>query len=180
MNTGRSRRNKTGRRVQGRFLALSGELLDSAQWANLSAFEAKLLIDIAAQYRGNNNGDLCASLTVLKKRGWKSSATLNDALKGLRTKGWIELTRQGGRHQPSLYAITWCGIDFCGGKLDVAPNPVPSMRWKVDGLSSAAHATPRAPGSKPGFPTRDAPNVVARRTDVVATRIYEAEKALTD
>jgi hypothetical protein len=31
-----------------------------------------LLFDLLAQYRGNNNGDLCAAWKLMQPRGWKS------------------------------------------------------------------------------------------------------------
>ena len=44
--------------------------------------------------------------------------------------GMIELTRQGGLHCASLYAVTWLPIDECGGKLDVNATAVASGLWK--------------------------------------------------
>ena len=46
----------------------------------------------------------------MSKRGWKSKDTLSKALAELRDKDWIEVTRQGGRHSPSLYAVTFYAI----------------------------------------------------------------------
>lgn len=120
----------TGRGAGGAFLALPHAWLDSPQWAALDAFEVKLIIDLAAQYTGKNNGDLCAAWTLMQPRGWRSSATLNKTLRSLQQKGWVVLTRQGGRHLASLYALTFWGIDACGGKLDIAANPVPLNNWK--------------------------------------------------
>jgi len=127
----RSRERYKGRSTQPTFLALPHHLMESPQWAALTAHGKALLVDIASQYRGSNNGDLCAALTVLRPRGWKSSATLSKTLKELVAGGWIERTRQGGRHRAALWAITWRGIDECNGKHDVAPNPVPSNRWRA-------------------------------------------------
>lgn len=130
MGKRRSLARTKGRREGPRFLALAQPWLDSPQWAALTPFELKLLIDLGRQYNGRNNGDLCAAWTLMQPRGWRSPGTLSKAVHTLREKGWLELTRQGGRHLASLYALTWWGIDDCGGKLDVAANPVPSNRWK--------------------------------------------------
>lgn len=132
----RKRQHHQGRRESGTFVALSHNWLKSPQWAALNPYELKLLIDLASQYNGKNNGDLCAAVTVLKGRGWRSSATLNKSIHSLIEKGWLELTRQGGRHSASLFALTVWGIDGCGGKHDLKPNPVPSHRWKTDGLKN--------------------------------------------
>lgn len=123
-------RYRSKARGNARFLGLPHEWLHSEQWTRLDPFEIKLLIDLAAQYNGRNNGDFTAAWSVMKRRGWRSPGTLNKALKGLLVKGWIDRTRQGGRHVASLFAMTFWGIDECGGKLDTGPNPVPSHRWK--------------------------------------------------
>ena len=110
-------------------------MLKSEQWAQLSPFGKALMLDLAVQYNGSNNGDLCAAWSLMRKRGWKSPATLSRALRELKERGWAEVCRQGGRNRPSLYSLTIWGINDCGGKLDVSPNPVPAHRWKIS-LSS--------------------------------------------
>jgi hypothetical protein len=91
-----------------------------------------LLVDVAVQYYGNNNGDLSPSWTLMRKRGWKSKDTLCRALAELRHYGFLDMTRQGHLHKASLYAITWRPVDECRGKLDVGcgPTQVASGRWK--------------------------------------------------
>jgi hypothetical protein len=46
--------------------------------------------------------------------------------------GFIEQTRQGGKNQCSLYAVTWLAIDECNGKLDVNPTRAASNLWKPE------------------------------------------------
>ena len=89
-----------------------------------------MLIEVARQFNGKNNGDLCATAKTLAGRGWKSNDSITRALRELEHYGFIIRTRQGGLNRCSLYAITWKGIDECGGKLDVRPNPVPCNSWK--------------------------------------------------
>ncbi len=130
-STARKRKREQGRQETRPFIALVKEWLLSPEWAELSPTEIKLFIDLASQYNGKNNGDFCATWQMMKKRGWRSPGTLSAAIKGLIAKGWLELTRQGGRnHIPSLYALNIWKIDECGGKLDVAATALPSMRWK--------------------------------------------------
>lgn len=123
------RRHK-GRREQGRFLALPSIIVDSPEWAALSAPEVKLLVDIFANFRGSNNGDLSCTWKLMEKRGWRSRDTLDKALRGLLEKGFLIQTRQGGRNLCNLYAITWHGVDECKGKLDITPSPVPLNLWR--------------------------------------------------
>ena len=126
----RTRQRVKGRRDQGSFLALPHSVLDSPEFAALSGRAVKLLLDLGAQYRGSNNGDLCAAWRLMANRGWRSRDTLGKALQELERAGWILRTRQGGRHRASLYALTWRGIDECGGKHDEPSSPVPSNLWR--------------------------------------------------
>jgi hypothetical protein len=115
----RTREKMKGRRSGGRFLSLPHVVLEHTDFVSLSNKAVKLLVDIAMQYNGNNNGDLCATFSIMKKRNWSSNDQLQKALKELRNKNFVVLTRQGGRKLASLYAITWKPIDECKGKLDV-------------------------------------------------------------
>lgn len=90
----------------------------------------KLLVDVASQFNGKNNGDLTAAWSVMRDRGWKSPGTLHKALRALLNAGLIQETRSGGRHRCTLYAVTWRGIDECKGKLDVNPTVTPSNRFQ--------------------------------------------------
>jgi len=116
----------------GRFLMFPYAVQQSRNYKKLSAQAVKLLVDIGIQYNGRNNGDLCATLSFLKKYGWKSSSTLAEKLDELLYYGFIEKTRQGGKHRCSLYAISWKPINECDGKLDVRETRVASNKWKID------------------------------------------------
>ena len=87
----------------------------------LSVHAVKLLCDLGSQFKGGNNGDLCATWSLMQVRGWKLRDTLGEALAELLHYGKIEQTRQGVLHRCSLYALTWHVIDECKGKLDVTP-----------------------------------------------------------
>ena len=113
------------------FLHLHKPLLYSSDFISLKGNSIKLLIDIAQQYNGYNNGDLCASLSIMRKRGWNSNQQLSKALKELIDKNLIMQTKQGGLNiGPNLYAITWQPIHECKGKLDVKPTTFPSRSFK--------------------------------------------------
>ena len=126
----KSRPNATGRSETVRFLRLPRPVYDSDNFRKLSASAVKLLIDMAIQYNGGNNGDLQASLNPMRQRGWRSSSTLNRARQELVYYGFIELTRQGGLGCCSLYAITWEGIDHCNGKIQVPSTKVGSRLFE--------------------------------------------------
>lgn len=127
----RSRARHKGRRDSGSFTAIPHAVQDSANWKLCSGSAIKLLLDVARQYNGRNNGDMCATFSVMKRRGWKSCDTLARALKEVRHYGFLLLTRQGGLDFPSLYALTWHAIDPCDGKLTCASQTTtPPGDWK--------------------------------------------------
>jgi hypothetical protein len=91
-----------------------------------------LLIDLFAQYRGDNNGDLSACWKFMQPRGWRSEATLSKAKRQLIDLGLIVETRKGARpNKASLYAVTWCALDHCGGKLDISLQSFPRGAYKL-------------------------------------------------
>jgi hypothetical protein len=116
------------KRHPGGFVALPYAVIRSEQWARLSSKAVKFLLDLLAQYRGDNNGDFCAAWTVMSKRGWRSRDTLAKALKELVANGWIVQTRQGGMHFASLYAVTFIGFDPMS-KLDMSLKAFPRGAW---------------------------------------------------
>ena len=128
---GLTRTKAMGRRELGSYVALPHAVLNHENFIRLHAHSVKLLIDIYAQYRGYNNGNLCAAFSVMKKRGWKSKAQLQKALKELKQIGWLLVTRQGGRNKPNLYAVTFQAIDECGGKLDISPTIASPGNWRL-------------------------------------------------
>lgn len=127
----RDRAKHKGRRSQGNFTLIPHDVQDSPNWRACGGSAIKLLCDLARQYRGCNNGDLGASMTILKPKGWTSPETVHYALQELRHYGLIVQTRQGGLHAPSLYALTWHAIDECGGKLDCAATSVAPGNWRM-------------------------------------------------
>lgn len=105
-------------------------LLDTPFYISLSTKAKTLLIDMARQYNGFNNGDLQCTFSCMKKKGWKSDDTLTKAHRQLLEKGFLVLTRQGGRNLCSLFAITWKPINECGGKHHAKPSNVSLGYWK--------------------------------------------------
>lgn len=119
-----------GRGETGSFTLLSHRVLECEAYPQLSGKGVKLLVDLCTQYRGSNNGDLGMAWKIMRKRGWRSRDTLDRARKELVDNGFITQTRQGGRNQCNLYAVTWLAIDDCNGKLDCAPTNVALGYWK--------------------------------------------------
>ena len=123
-----------GRSGRSYYITFPQSCLHSDNFRSLSPYACKLLFDASAQFKGYNNGDLSITWSLMQKRRWKSPDTLNKARKELMEKGWLVLTRQGGRNRCSLYAISFHPIGDFGSKLDVPPTktaPNDWMKWKA-------------------------------------------------
>ncbi|MDR7134043.1 hypothetical protein J2X06_001227 [Lysobacter niastensis] len=122
------------RKIKGRksapFIGIPRDVLDSAEFGALSPQATKLLLELARQYRGKNNGDFSASWGQLLERGWHSPGTLQRAKKEIVASGFAVVTRQGGRNRCSLYGVTWWAIDDCNGKHDERPTHAALQLWK--------------------------------------------------
>ena len=131
MNRQEKKRLRTKNRKSGSsYLGLPHYLINHRNFQSLSPRATKLLIDIAAQYRGSNNGDLCAPMSLMRERGWRSSDQLFKARKELLDRGLIVTSRQGGLNKCSLFALTWLPIDECQRKLDISSSITPSHLWE--------------------------------------------------
>jgi hypothetical protein len=106
-------------------------VLRSPEFASLSPRATKLLIDLLAQYKGENNGDLAPAMALMRERGWRSAALLARAVRELEDKSFTVCTRRGGRHKASLYAVSFFAIDWCAGKLEIrAPSRQFMGAWR--------------------------------------------------
>lgn len=84
--------NAKGRRKKGKFFAFPHVILTHSDFISLSNRAIRLLIDLGMQFNGFNNGDLCAAMTLMKKRGWRSNDQLTKAKNELLDKNFILLT----------------------------------------------------------------------------------------
>ncbi len=111
-------RDKTTKRTRAardgsRFLALPHVVMDSEAFRNLSGPALRLLLDIARQYDGDNNGRLVACSKYLRTRGWSSEDTASRARKELEASRLIVETRKGMRpNRATWYALTWLSFDW--------------------------------------------------------------------
>ena len=111
---------------EGGYFAVPKEVMNHPNFLRLTPHAVKLIMDLGAQYRGKNNGDLCAAFSMMKKRGWRSSDTLNTKLKELRHYGFIVVTQYGGLNMPNLYGFSWRRIDRVGEGSDVELGKTPN------------------------------------------------------
>lgn len=134
-NDAKRRRRQHGRRTDHTYLGIPHYILHSQEFGSLDPWALKLLIELASNYNGKNNGNLSSAYSTLSKRGWNSPGTLSVAIGRLLEAGWIVRTRQGGRNRCALYAVTWWAIDACEGKwLEVREESAPRHTWKTQSV----------------------------------------------
>jgi len=136
----RSRLKAKGRKDGGRFAMLPDAVLRSPEYHQLPGGAVRVLLALAAQYNGNNNGNLCAALTVVRNYGLNSSDTVSTNLRRLEQASLIVRTRDGmfcgGASTCALFALTWRPIDACPGKrLTVAPTDKPPRSFQPAALA---------------------------------------------
>ena len=119
------------------FAGIPRSVILHPDYLNLNGNAVRLLVDLAFQFRGRNNGDLTTAFHVLKKRGWKSRQTIDRAKHQLLENSFIIETRSGRFLNPggrcALYALTWLPIDECQGKsLEVGPTATPKRLFTLN------------------------------------------------
>ena len=124
------RLRQKGRQTTGTFIMFPTEMLLHENFRTLSPRATKYVVDLASNYNGRNNGDLSATFSQMKSRGWNSSDQLFKAKRELVDRGIIKISRQGGLNKCNLYALNWFQIDECDGKLDISPTQTAPKDWK--------------------------------------------------
>ncbi|WP_179197320.1 hypothetical protein PWP89_16250 [Stenotrophomonas rhizophila] len=125
-----NRHKHTGRRSSDTFVRLPHPMIKSPAFYALGGGALKMLMFLAAQYNGRNNGDLSATKAMVAEAGVCATSKLGGLLAQLEGAGFIVQTRHGNRKLCNLYALTWYGIDTCPGKsLELLPGP-PRNDWR--------------------------------------------------
>lgn len=114
---GADRRKRAQRDRDGtRFLAIPHVVLTSPGWRAAGHTARSLLLDIATQHTGSNNGRLVATGAYLEPLGWRSHDTITRALRELQACGLLLETRKGARpNRPAWFALTWCALGNVDG-----------------------------------------------------------------
>ena len=108
-----SRSKHKGTKYSEPFVGIVRSVFESPAFMALSSYACKLLLELAGQYRGDNNGNLTVAWSIVHKRGWRSKTTLWRVKKELIEAGFVYVTRKG--HMPStceLLALTWFPLDI--------------------------------------------------------------------
>ncbi|MDR2875420.1 MAG: hypothetical protein LBV44_05770 [Methylobacillus sp.] len=106
---------KNTKRDPGAYVAIPFFLIQSQAFRALSQPAVKMLLQVATQYSGRNNGRLVMCDKFLKPFGWSSKDTIHKCRKELVEKGFLFQTRQGDANKSSWFALTWHSLDWVVG-----------------------------------------------------------------
>ena len=126
---------RTKHKQKESFAGIPRIVMECPDYINLSGNAIRLLNEMACQFKGGNNGDLCPAWTLMKVRGFCSKSTLARVLKELVAAEMIMLTRQGQfvRNKAGLYALTWAPVNECLSKrLDESPTRTPPRNFSLE------------------------------------------------
>lgn len=113
------------------FTALRHDVINSPEYLALSLSAKSVFIHLLAKYNRINNGDISAPQNRAKEEFNLSSRGLKKALEELINANFIEVTRQGGKNQCSLYAITCYPLNnIVKTGLVQAETHKPSDKWR--------------------------------------------------
>lgn len=148
--SGKDKRRKGGGvSVTGPWVAMPLQFLGSRACAGLSPLALKMLLDLCGQLGPNakGNGDLSAAPSVMRAKGWSSNATRQAALDELIAAKLVCMTRQGGRRQCSLYAVTLWPMACDFAKLDHGPGCYSVNDWRGPKDEAASRPTVEQPAT---------------------------------
>lgn len=93
------------------FAAIPQEVIESDAYRALPPYAVAVLVALASEYRGNNNGNVSLTASRARELGISSAWKLTASFKLLRATGLVEITRHGkyqhGRGIAALFALTW-------------------------------------------------------------------------
>lgn len=135
--------------VVGPWVPMPLQFMASRACAELSPQALKMLLDLCAQLGPNasGNGDLSAAPSVMRARGWTGNATRQAALDELIAAKLVCVTRQGGRRQCSLYAVTLWPMACDFSKLDHGPGAYSVNDWRGPKDEAASKPTTEKPAT---------------------------------
>lgn len=133
------RNKKLNNGLGGRFVGLPHWLLQHSAFRAASHRARALLIDVALQYNGSNNGKLVVCEKALKPLGWNSKDGLQKAKKELLALELLTETRKGARpNKAAWYALSWRPLDVIDG-LDINPRSYLTLAARKIEVGSPTH-----------------------------------------
>ena len=121
------KKSKSQYQLSNNYFSIPHAVLDHPDFLAMNWSSQCLLIHTCRLYNGFNNGDISITEDSMSSKGW-SRGTLDRCKKDLISNKWLIKTRQGGKNQCSLYAISWIPLDKVKPKLDVIIYEVRSLK----------------------------------------------------
>ncbi len=138
------------------FAQIPVRVLVSEAFKTMHPRHQMVLVTLAAQYRGRNNGDLALTRKMARHFGIKCEKNRTHGLRELEARGLIvksnmEKMRLNGLNKslPTTWALTWKAIDYWEGE-ELTAVRIPPQTWK-DWLPTTIKDTPAR--SLEGTPT---------------------------
>jgi len=130
-------KNSGRRESHGGFGALPRVVWKNPDYHRLTGSAVKLLMDLACQYNGKNNGDLTVAYSIVNDRGCGAKDTITRAVRELLEARMIIQTREGLFTNPgakcALYALSWLPVNECQGKgLSVDATAAPLRAFSME------------------------------------------------
>lgn len=137
MGRDRTERRKRSASGLGRFVALPHVVIDSPAYRSLSFRARALLVDVARQYDGKNNGSLACTPKYLRPLGWRSNDGITKGLHELLERRLLVETRKGRFPSTAAwYALNWHPLDVLAG-LDIDPSQYRTGAYLDDSIIPA-------------------------------------------
>lgn len=150
---------KAPERYSGGYSLIPHDVLDSPAYTSCSPRAKALLIDVARQHNGRNNGHMQLTQTWLARRGWKSVDQINKGWRELIQHNLIYQTKQGGLNNgPNFFALTWYPVSNKHG-----------LDQEVKNFEFGAWKRPFTENTKRRTPPRKTANPSVQRCDTLPT-----------
>ena len=134
--------------VSGGYSAIPWAVLDSVSFIGCSDKAKSLLLAVARQHNGSNNGHLHLVSSWLAKQGWPSKSNNKKSRDELIERGLIIQTRQGGLNMGAdRFALTWHDISNYAG-LEISPKNYQRGKYSLCDLPSTQRRKPPLPKRK--------------------------------
>lgn len=134
--------------VSGGYSAIPWVVMDSTSFKGASDKAKSLLLALARQHSGANNGHLHLVNSWLSKQGWTSKSNNKKARDELIERGLIIQTRQGGLNMGNdKFALTWHDISNYVG-LEISPNKYQRGKYLLCNMPPTERRKPPSVKSK--------------------------------
>lgn len=128
-----SRRKRKDNGMGGRFVGLPHWVMLHPSFRAASARARALLLDVAMQYDGRNNGRLVLAAKALRPLGWRSDDGIQKAKTELLALGLLVEVRKGAKpNRAAWFALGWRPLDVKDG-IDLDPRAYVSLAARKDG-----------------------------------------------